>query len=162
MYSQEDGDVVLIKLEMMIYLGRKNARFTLDGKMQDETRAMTRTRLTPMAEYQIDETSYKSVKIKLQLLQKLKKFLKSKYVQLWNDEDDGDNRGKDDMLANPIKVVRWPQKKRERVGNKINLDGHFQGGWKAPAVGHLVGRRRCLTRGLGDQETRRLDILLLS
>ena len=59
--------MVLIKLEMMIYLGRKNARFTLDGKMEDETRAMTRTRLTPMAEYQIDETSYKSVKIKLQV-----------------------------------------------------------------------------------------------
>ena len=35
--------------------------------MEDETRAMTRTRLTPMAEYQIDETSYKSVKIKLQV-----------------------------------------------------------------------------------------------
>ena len=70
---------------------------------------MTRTRQTPMAEYQIEETSYKSVKIKLVLLQKFKKFLKSKHVQLQRDN-------KDDKLyvevANPIKVVRWSQKKR--------------------------------------------------
>ena len=61
-----------------------------------------------MAEYQIEETSYKSVKIKLVLLQKFKKFLKSKHVQLQRDN-------KDELyveVANPIKVVRWSQKKR--------------------------------------------------
>ena len=72
---------------------------------------MTRTRQTPMAEYQIEETSYKSVKIKLVLLQKFKKFLKSKHVQLQRDN-------KDDKLyvevANPIKVVRWSQKKETK------------------------------------------------
>jgi len=31
-----------------------------DGRIQDERRARTRTRPTPMAEYQIEDTSYKS------------------------------------------------------------------------------------------------------
>ena len=31
--------------------------------MQDERRAMISTKATPMAEYQIDETSYKSIKM---------------------------------------------------------------------------------------------------
>ena len=54
--------------------------------MQEETRARIRTRATPMAEYQIEETSYRSVKMMLAVLivtlQKLKKKIpKSKYVQ---------------------------------------------------------------------------------
>ena len=36
--------------------------FTFEGRMQDERRARISTKVTPMAEYQIDETSYKSVK----------------------------------------------------------------------------------------------------
>ena len=35
---------------------------TLDGRIQDERRERTRTRPTPMAEYQIEDTSYKSDK----------------------------------------------------------------------------------------------------
>ena len=36
--------------------------FTFEGRMQDERRARISTKATPMAEYQIDETSYKSIK----------------------------------------------------------------------------------------------------
>ena len=49
--------------------------------MQEGTRARIRTRATPMAEYQIEEMSYRSVKMMLAVLivtlQKLKKFLMS-------------------------------------------------------------------------------------
>ena len=48
--------------------------FTFEGRMQDERRARISTKATPMAEYQIDETSYKSVKrLALQKFQNIKK-----------------------------------------------------------------------------------------
>ena len=41
---------------------RQTNKQTFEGKMQEDTRARMRTRLTPIAEYQMEETSYKSDK----------------------------------------------------------------------------------------------------
>ena len=49
----------LTELDIKVWQTNKQ---TFEGKMQEDTRARMRTRLTPIAEYQMEETSYKSDK----------------------------------------------------------------------------------------------------
>ena len=65
--------------------------------MQEETRARIRTRATPMAEYQIEETSYRSVKMMLAVLIVTLQKLKKKILNLnMCNKADNDNRAKGD------------------------------------------------------------------
>jgi len=56
---QEEGRKSLIKGDNS---SLSTTSLFFEGKMQEDTRARMRTRLTPIAEYQMEETSYKSDK----------------------------------------------------------------------------------------------------
>jgi len=70
---EEEGRKSLIKGDIS---SLSTTSLFFEGRMQEDTRARMRTRLTPIAEYQMEETSYKS-RCWLPSLSGMDKFLSS-------------------------------------------------------------------------------------
>jgi len=80
---EEEEEVAVVEEEKVEEEGRKplikgdisslsTTSLFFEGRMQEDTRARMRTRVTPIAEYQMEETSYKSEEKKFIIPKSLK------------------------------------------------------------------------------------------